>query len=229
MAPLLLAGLCLASTPGDELLVDLRAPTAFASSHALGSVSASAWEVARSTAWARRALVLIDAGLPGGPADRLATALRARGRTVSVLAGGFRGWCDAGRATSAPCGRSDVIGAADVGRTPLVVLARDEADAVRLAGLAPGEDLTVVRTEAALQEAVAGRSKEMPLVIASCQVGSEAPGIFWLDGGVDVLLATRAPAALGEAARINTPKQGHAGSLGAGLSSAGSRGGCGCR
>lgn len=158
-------------------VVDLRGLALYDQSHVLGATAATPWSLQRDGALRRQTLVLVDAGLPGGPAEQLAATLAAQGVRVSALRGGFRAWCDAALPTSAPCGRTDVIPAAEALGRPLVTAdALPTGTGVVLAIPGPG-----------------------PLP-------APRPGVFWVDGGDTALRATQAPAALGSAARAMLSK-----------------------
>lgn len=163
-------------------VVDLRGMALYDQSHVLGATAATPWSLQRDGALRRQTLVLVDAGLPGGPAERLAATLAAQGVRVSALRGGFRAWCDAGLPTSAPCGRTDVIPAAEALGRPLVA-----ADALATQAFATGTGVVV---------AIPGPG---PLP-------APRPGVFWVDGGETALRAAQAPAALGSAARAMLSK-----------------------
>ncbi len=189
--------------PSGVQIVDLRDDAAFARGRLPGSVQRRPWELRLL----RGPVLLVDAGVPGGPAERGAAALKARGVSVEVLAGGFRAWCERGGEVLGTCERADVVTPSQAGR--MVAVARCAEEAELLAGLG----VTVVAPEALPNGAV----------VAAASVGAARPGVFWLDGGVDALLAARAPAGVGETQRTLSGRIAPIGTAPAG------KGGCGCQ
>ncbi len=158
-------------------VVDLRGMALYDQSHVLGATAATPWSLQRGGVLRRQTLVLVDAGLPGGPAEQLAATLAAQGVRVSALRGGFRAWCEAGLPTSSPCGRVDVIPAAEALGRPVV-----NADA-----LATSTGVTIAFPPPG------------PLP-------PPRPSVFWIEGGEAALRAAQAPAALGSSARAMLSK-----------------------
>jgi rhodanese-related sulfurtransferase len=161
-------------------VVDLRGPSEHAASHIPGAAEASVWALSRDGALRRQSLVVVDFGLPGGPADQVAATLSAQGVRISVLRGGYRAWCEAGLPTSAPCGRVDVVPVSEAAHRKTV-----SASAVNAAIAAGGVVLAV--------------PDDGPLP-------APRPGVFWLAGGDAALQALRAPGAPGAATRVDLLK-----------------------
>lgn len=176
--------------PAPPRVVDLRSPAVYAASHIPGASQSSAWALTRSGALRRQQLVLVDAGLPGGPADTLAAQLAAQGVRVQALRGGYRAWCEAGLPSSAPCGRVDVVSPSEVAGRELV--SEDEVPA-RLAQRGP-----------AGSQALA----DAPIVAVAegTALPKARPGVFWVDGGAEAARAALAPARLGSRALIGVAK-----------------------
>lgn len=161
-------------------VVDLRGPSVHAASHILGATEASEWALSRDGALRRQSLVVVDFGLPGGPAEQVVATLSAQGVRISALRGGYRAWCEAGLPTSAPCGRVDIVPVSEATyRSPVASSAVDAA-------VAAGSVVLAIPDNGPLP--------------------APRPGVFWLAGGDAALQALRAPGALGAATRVDLLK-----------------------